>query len=41
MRMNNLGEEAAHRLIHKKSMDSSRSMKEIAESVVLMAELQK
>ncbi len=41
MRMNNLSEEAAYRLIHKKSMDSCRSMKEIAESVILMAELQK
>ncbi len=38
MRMNNLSEEAAHRLIHKKSMDSSRSMKEIAESIILMDE---
>ena len=36
MRLNSLSEEAAHRLIHKKSMDSSRSMKEIAESVILM-----
>lgn len=41
MRMNNLSEEAAHRMIHKKSMDSCRSMKEIAESVILMSELQK
>ena len=41
MRLNNLSEEAAHRLIHKKSMDSSRSMKEIAESLILMDELQK
>jgi len=40
MKMNNLSEEAAHRLIHKKSMDSCRSMKEIAESVILMDELQ-
>ena len=39
MRLNNLSEEAAHRLIHKKSMDSCRSMKEIAESVILMDEL--
>ncbi|MCK5612370.1 GAF domain-containing protein [Candidatus Pacearchaeota archaeon] len=36
MRMNNLSEEAAHRMIHKKSMDTCRSMKEIAESIVLM-----
>ena len=40
MKLNNLSEEAAHRLIHKKSMDSCRSMKEIAESVILMDELQ-
>ena len=39
MRLNNLSEEAAHRLIHKKSMDSCRSMKEIAESVILMNEM--
>ncbi len=41
MRMNGLSEEAAYRLIHKKSMDSCRSMKDIAESVMLMDELQK
>lgn len=41
MRMNNLSEEAAHRLIHKKSMDSGKSMKEIAESVILMDELRR
>lgn len=41
MRMNNLSEEAAHRMIHKKSMDTCRSMKEIAESVILMDELRK
>ena len=40
MRMNNLTEESAHRLICKKSMDSCRSMKEIAESIILMDELQ-
>ncbi len=39
MRMNNLSEQAAYRLIHKKSMDTCRSMKEIAESVILMDEL--
>ena len=33
-----LSEDAAYRLIHKKSMDTCRSMKEIAESVILMAE---
>lgn len=41
MRMSNLSEESAHRLIHKKSMDSCRSMKEIAESFILMDELQR
>ncbi len=40
MRMRNLSEEAAHRLIHKKSMDSCRSMKDIAESIILMDEIQ-
>ena len=39
MRMNNLSEDSAHRLIHKKSMDSCRSMKDIAESILLMDEL--
>ncbi len=41
MRMNNLTEEAAHRLIHKKSMDTCKSMKDIAESIILMAEFSK
>jgi len=41
MRMANLGEESAYRMIHKKSMDSCKSMKEIAESILLMDELQK
>ncbi len=41
MRMNNLSEEAAYRVIHKKSMDSCRSMKEIAESIILMDEIRK
>lgn len=41
MKMNGLSEDAAYRLIHKKSMDTCRSMKEIAESVILMADLQK
>ncbi len=41
MRMNNLGEEAAHRLIHKKSMDTCKSMKDIAESIILMDEFRK
>ncbi|HOY10751.1 MAG TPA: ANTAR domain-containing protein, partial [Candidatus Omnitrophota bacterium] len=39
MKLNNLSEQAAYRLIHKKSMDTCRSMKEIAESVILMDEL--
>ncbi len=41
MRMNNLGEEAAHKLIHKKSMDTCKSMKDIAESIILMDEFSK
>lgn len=41
MRMNNLSEESAYRMIHKKSMDSCRSMKDIAESIILMDELRK
>ncbi len=41
MKMNSLSEDAAYRLIHKKSMDTCRSMKEIAESIILMADLQK
>jgi GAF domain-containing protein len=41
MRMNSLSEEAAYRMIHKKSMDSCRSMKDIAESIILMDELRK
>lgn len=41
MRMNNLSEEAAHRMIHKKSMDTCKSMKEIAESIILMDEFRK
>ena len=40
MKMNNLSEDAAYRLIHKKSMDTCRSMKDIAESIILMSELQ-
>jgi len=39
MRMKGLDEDAAHKLIHKKSMDSCKSMKEIAESIILMDEL--
>ena len=41
MRMAGLSEEAAYKLIHKKSMDSRKSMKEIAESILLMDELQR
>ena len=40
MKMQNLSEEAAHRVIHKKSMDSCKSMKEIAESILLLADIQ-
>jgi len=40
-RMNDLSEDAAYRMIHKKSMDTCRSMKEIAESIVLMDEFSK
>lgn len=41
MRMQGLGEEAAHKLIHKKSMDSCKTMKDVAESIMLMDEFQK
>jgi len=41
MQMSNLSEEAAYKLIHKKSMDTSRSMKEIAESIIWMEELKR
>ncbi len=40
MKMQNISEDAAYRLIHKKSMDSCRSMKEIADSILLMADFQ-
>jgi signal transduction protein with GAF and PtsI domain len=40
MKMQNLSEEAAHRVIHKKSMDTCKSMKEIAESILLLADIQ-
>ena len=39
MRRRQLTEDAAHRFIHKKAMDSCRTMKEIAESIILMDEL--
>ncbi len=41
MRMQGLPEEEAHKMIHKKSMDSCKSMKEISESIILMDELAK
>lgn len=41
MKMNDFSEEAAHKLIHKKAMDSSKTMKEIAESILLLDEIQK
>ncbi|MBF0569261.1 MAG: GAF domain-containing protein [Candidatus Omnitrophica bacterium] len=41
MKMQNLSEDAAYRMIHKKSMDSCKPMKDIAESILLMADLQK
>jgi signal transduction protein with GAF and PtsI domain len=41
MRLSGLSEEAAYKLIHKKSMDSCKSMKEISESILLMDEFQK
>ena len=41
MRMLDLDEEAAHKLIHKKSMDSCKTMKEVAESILLMEEFKK
>ncbi len=39
MRANNLDDETAYNLIHKKSMDSRRSMKDIAESILLVNDL--
>jgi len=41
MKLSNMTEDEAHKLIHKKSMDSCKSMKEIAESIILMDDLQK
>jgi AmiR/NasT family two-component response regulator len=41
MSMNNLSEQAAYRMIHKKSMNTCRSMKEIAESIILMDDFAK
>lgn len=39
MRMHNLDEDTAYKMIHKKSMDTCKSMKEIAESIVLIEEM--
>ncbi len=41
MKMNGLSEETAYKMIHRKSMDSCRSMKDIAESILLMVDFQK
>ena len=41
MHLSNLSEEAAHKLIHKKSMDTCKSMKDISESIILTDDLQK
>lgn len=41
MRLSNFTEDAAYKIIHKKSMDSCKTMKEIAESIILMDELQR
>lgn len=41
MKMGKLNEDEAYKLIHKKSMDSCKQMKEIAESIILMEELQR
>lgn len=41
MKMHNLSEDQAYRMINKKSMDSCKSMKDIAESILLMADFQK
>lgn len=37
----NIAEEAAYKMIHKKSMDSRKSMKEVAEAIILTVELEK
>lgn len=41
MKTHHLTEEDAYRLIHKKSMDSCKTMKDIAESILLMVDFQK
>lgn len=40
MKMQHVSEDQAYRMINKKSMDSCRSMKDIAESILLMADFQ-
>ncbi len=39
MKMNNMTEQSAYSMIHKKSMNARKSMKEIAESILLLNEL--
>lgn len=39
MKMNHLSEDAAYKLIHKKAMDTCKSMKEIAESIILLSDM--
>ncbi len=39
MRLNNLSEDAAYRLIHRKSMDTCKTMKQIAESILLLEDI--
>ena len=41
MKDNHIDEEAAYRIIHKKSMDSRKSMKEIAEAILMTYEIKK
>jgi signal transduction protein with GAF and PtsI domain len=41
MKIQGLSEDEAHRTIHRKSMDTGNPMKEIAEAIILMAELTK
>lgn len=41
MEANNISENAAYKIIRKKSMDSCRSMKEVAEAIVLTSDLAK
>jgi len=41
MRLHTLDEDTAYRMIHKKSMDTCKTMKEIAESIILIEEMAK